>query len=151
MHNQNYSYEAPQVSGDLFNTIPLTYASFWKRFAATIIDGVILTMVFGVAAFLLPLAVYYVIAIVGGWLYFALQESGSAQATLGKKALGIKVVDENGGQLSFGAASGRHFAKFLSGLILYIGYLMVLWDSRKQGLHDKIAGTLVIENKPQYF
>jgi uncharacterized RDD family membrane protein YckC len=74
-------------------------------------------------------------------------ESGQKKATLGKQAMGLKVTDLSGGRINFGQASIRHFGKFISAIILFIGYLMMLWDSKKQTLHDKIAGTLVIKNK----
>jgi len=78
------------------------------------------------------------------WLYCALLESGAGQATIGKRALGIKVTDADGNRISFGRATGRHFAKIISAMTIFIGYLMVLWDSRRQALHDKIAETLVV-------
>jgi uncharacterized RDD family membrane protein YckC len=81
-----------------------------------------------------------------GWLYSALQESGPAQATIGKKALGLKVATLSGDRISFGQATGRFFGKYVSAIILLIGYLMMLWDDRKQTLHDKMAATLVLRN-----
>jgi Tfp pilus assembly major pilin PilA len=71
-------------------------------------------------------------------------ESSVQQATLGKMALGIRVTDGQGRRVSFGRATGRHFAKLLSGLILLIGYLMAGFTVRKQALHDMIAGCLVV-------
>ena len=82
---------------------------------------------------------------VAQWLYFALMESSSKQATLGKMALGIRVTDVNGNRIGFGRATGRHFAKILSGLILGIGFLMAAFTEKKQALHDMIAGTLVVK------
>lgn len=79
------------------------------------------------------------------WLYYTLQESSGAQATLGKRALGIKVVDENGEKIGFGRATGRYFAKIPSSLILGVGFLMAGFTQRKQGLHDMMAGTLVVQ------
>jgi uncharacterized RDD family membrane protein YckC len=78
------------------------------------------------------------------WLYFALMESSSKRATLGKMALGIIVTDLEGKRISFGRATGRFFSKILSGIIIYIGFIMVPFTDKKQGLHDMIAGTLVI-------
>jgi uncharacterized RDD family membrane protein YckC len=83
-----------------------------------------------------------------GWLYNALMMSGPNQATLGKKALGIKVTDTRGHRISFGRATGRYFAQYISGIILAIGYFMMLWDKQKQTLHDNIAGTLVVKQAP---
>jgi len=78
------------------------------------------------------------------WLYFALMDSSSTQGTLGKMAVGIKVCDMNGQRLSFGHATGRYFAKILSGLTLMVGYVMVAFTEKKQGLHDMVASTLVV-------
>jgi uncharacterized RDD family membrane protein YckC len=71
-------------------------------------------------------------------------ESSSNQATLGKMAVGIKVTDEFGHRISFARTSGRHFAKYISALILMIGYIMAGITQKKQALHDTIAGTLVV-------
>jgi uncharacterized RDD family membrane protein YckC len=79
-----------------------------------------------------------------GWVYFAGFESSHMQATPGKAALGLKVTDLNGNQIGFGTATGRYFGRILSG-ILYIGYIMVAFTERKQGLHDMLAGTLVVK------
>jgi uncharacterized RDD family membrane protein YckC len=84
------------------------------------------------------------VGLVIDWLYFALFESSVWQATLGKKALGLEVTDMQGARINFARATGRFFAKFLSGIILLIGYFMIGFTQRKQGLHDMIAGTLVI-------
>lgn len=145
----------------------MTYAGFWKRFAAVLIDGVILTIVnlFLLIPFLGMLGLGFldaavnegepseglIVAIIGayfgslfliflsGWLYYALMESSNKQATLG-----IIVTDMNGNRISFGRATGRYFGKILSGLILYIGYMMAGWTEKKQALHDILAGCLVV-------
>lgn len=77
------------------------------------------------------------------WLYEALMESSSYQATLGKMIFGLKVTDLYGNRIDFARATGRHFAKFLSAMILCVGFIMVGFTERKQGLHAMIAGTLV--------
>jgi uncharacterized RDD family membrane protein YckC len=139
------------------------YAGFWLRVAAYLIDGIAITVVFYIlmfmfmgSLFLNPDAVQapeammariiplYVILIVGTWLYYALMESSEKQATLGKMAVGIKVTDMNGARISFGNATGRFFGKILSGIILYVGFIMVAFTDKKQGLHDMIASTLVV-------
>ena len=72
--------------------------------------------------------------------------TGSCGQTLGKMALRIKVIRKDGGDLGYGGAALREtIGKFVSGIILGIGYLMVAFDERKQGLHDKIAGSYVIK------
>jgi len=85
--------------------------------------------------------------IILGWLYFAIMESSSTQGTLGKMALGIKVTNLSGDRISFGRATGRHFGKIISTFIFLIGYLMVAFTSRKQALHDMMAGCLVVTRK----
>ena len=77
-------------------------------------------------------------------LYYSYMESSKYQATLGKLALGIKVTDVRGGSIDFSKALLRNLSKYLSAFILYIGYIMIIFDDRKQGLHDKIADTLVV-------
>ncbi|WP_430392145.1 RDD family protein [Dyella sp. 20L07] len=81
------------------------------------------------------------------WLYFALCESSPWQGTLGKRALGIRVTDMEGKRITFARATGRYFSKMLSIFILFIGFLMVAWTQRKQGLHDLIAQTLVLNGR----
>lgn len=106
------------------------------------------------AAFVI--AIIFIALIVGGisiiiqWLYYALMESSSKQATLGKMALGIKVTDMNGNRISFGRATGRFFGKIISGLILNVGYIMAAFTQKKQALHDLMANCLVILTLPSY-
>ena len=135
------------------------YGGFWLRLVAYLIDGVILNiagwalgMVFGLAVSLGGIgedaAMGGVFALSGfslvtGWLYSAVLESSQWQATVGKKALSLVVTDEEGQRIGFGRATARYFAKILSMLILFFGFIMIGWTRRKQGLHDMIAGTLV--------
>ena len=77
------------------------------------------------------------------WLYFAMQESGENQATVGKRILGIYVTNKVGNRLSFPQATIRYFSKYLSS-ILMIGFIMAAFTKNKQGLHDLIADTLVV-------
>lgn len=87
-----------------------------------------------------------VISLVTTWLYYALLHSSKWQATLGKKLLGIKVVDLTGNKVSFGRATGRFFSKmFLSGILL-IGYIIAAITEKQQALHDIIAKTIVIKD-----
>jgi len=81
------------------------------------------------------------------WAYFAVCESSSWQGTIGKLALGIRVTDLHGARISLARAIGRYPGKFLSAFILCIGFLMVAWTQRKQGLHDMLAGTLVLNGR----
>lgn len=140
----------------------LAYAGFWIRVAAFLIDMILvyfaIFLVGGVASVFVvsgdlsleenPMALVgfmlmYVVMLGAIVSYFALMESSDKQATLGKMAVGIKVGKANGEKISFLNAVGRYFAKALSGLILYIGYIMVAFDTKNQGLHDKLANTYV--------
>ena len=130
------------------NTMPSSdarYAGFWRRVLAALLDGIIIA---AVSALLTALVGDSSIeGAVGGalwWLYSAFMESSEHQATIGKIALHLKVTDLSGSRLSFGRATGRYFAKIISALILFIGFLMAGWTAKKQGLHDMIAGTLVV-------
>lgn len=150
------------------------YAGFWLRLVATFIDGLIMGVplifafifiaaVMGVSgAFknlessdspndIISLIGFGFFAVVYGsfmivtWLYYAACESSTWQATLGKKALGLYVTDLNGNRVTFGRASGRFFARIITGLIpLAIGYIMAGFTQKKQALHDMIASCLVL-------
>ena len=158
---------APPVAPEiLFTAAPsVRYGGFWIRFVAFIIDAIIVDAVVVPVYFLLAAAigvagmavtmpgrgVQLVTIIVGStfqilahWIYWAWMESSTRQATVGKMALGMKVTDLNGNRISFARASGRHFAKILSGMILCIGFIIAGFTERKQALHDMIAGTLVM-------
>jgi uncharacterized RDD family membrane protein YckC len=159
-------YTPPAVPATYVAPAPaIRYGGFWIRVVAAIIDGILLGIVvfpvLGILGLSIGLAgsqvsmpeigVHLVRGIVGwvlfmgaGWLYEAGLESSSKQATVGKMALGLKVTDEDGRRISFARASARYFSKILSRMILLIGYIMVGFTQRKQGLHDMIAGTLVI-------
>jgi len=69
-------------------------------------------------------------------------------ATLGKMAMKVKVIKADGSPLSYGRSTGRYFAKILSGMILYIGFLMAFWDEEKCALHDRICQTRVVKTDP---
>lgn len=144
-----------------------TYAGFWKRFAAAIIDGIVtgiggLVVAGPIIALMILSAtsargepdmealgvaldgVANLLGLLLGWIYSAAMESSPLQATLGKMALQIKVTDLDGARVSFGKATGRHFAKFVSALLLFAGFVMAAFTAKKQGLHDLMAGCLVV-------
>lgn len=117
-----------------FNPIEprLEYASFGERLAAHLLDALIITL----PSYLLP--------IIFPWLYNALLESSKSGATVGKSVMGIRVTDMNGERIGFGPATGRFFGKILSVLTFFIGYFLMLFNTRRQTLHDMMAGTIVI-------
>jgi uncharacterized RDD family membrane protein YckC len=134
----------------------VAYGGFWIRLVAYIIDAILLTFVVGGLGSILGLnlmetdwerqdPLFNLLSVVIGWLYFALMESSERGATVGKMALGLRVVTSNGQRLSFMNATGRYFAKIISAIILGIGFLMIAFTDKKRGLHDMIASTLVIK------
>jgi uncharacterized RDD family membrane protein YckC len=137
------------------------YGGFWKRFVAYIIDAILINIVTTIIGYAFGIgyltrigdatagrgAGYGIVTIVILWLYYALMESSSQQATLGKMALGMVVTDLNGNRISFGKATIRFWGKYLSTIILLIGWIMAGFTARKQALHDIIAGTLVINKR----
>jgi uncharacterized RDD family membrane protein YckC len=143
------------------------YAGFWRRFAAYLIDSMVIA--FALVNYrslmynqLLPsvaprqtidqiITLNQILAVAVGiigflfaWVYFSGMESSPFQATIGKVAVGIYVADLQGQRISFGRATGRFFGKILSGAILLIGYLMAGFTEKKQALHDTMAGCLVL-------
>jgi uncharacterized RDD family membrane protein YckC len=163
------------ASGALPAAPALAYAGFWLRFLAYVIDAIVLgiftvpilvgaAMMMGLGAAIssLPrhgdpfaegfpavfagfISIFFLVALVGGWLYHALLESSEWQATTGKKVLGLAVTDLGGARISFGQASGRHFAKLISGAIpLGIGYIIAGFTEKKQAIHDMLASCLVL-------
>jgi uncharacterized RDD family membrane protein YckC/Tfp pilus assembly major pilin PilA len=137
------------------NTGNIPYAGFWRRAGAYLIDYFLVAFVLKLLAAAMltgptsggKAVLYILILSIAGCLYYALLESSDSQATLGKRALGIKVTDLWGEQISFGRALGRVFAHVLSSLILGFGFVMTLFTERRQTLHDKIAGTLVVKRE----
>ncbi len=132
------------------------YGGFWIRVVAYIIDAIVLSVASGIVGALLGVNIFVsdwsnydptanLISLVISWLYFALLESSERGATVGKMAVGLRVVTSDGRRLSFLNATGRYFAKFISAIILGIGFIMVAFTDKKRGLHDMIAGTLVIK------
>jgi uncharacterized RDD family membrane protein YckC len=128
---------------------PVEFAGFWPRVGAAIIDWIILSAFQYLVLAFMPLGSQEISGIMFfvNWLYFTLQESSQRQATIGKMALGIVVTDLNGERIGFAKATGRYFAKILSAIILLIGFIMVAFTEKKQGLHDILAGTLVVFRK----
>lgn len=136
------------------------YASFWRRLAAFVIDclfllivGVVVSLLVGPRFPATPEEVEMIhrndlnLGVLLNWAYFAGMESSLLQATWGKYLMGIAVIDLTGKRISFGRATVRCFSKYISGIVLGIGFLMVGFTKRKQALHDLIAGSLVVHTK----
>jgi len=142
------------------------YAAPIKRFAAIFIDGIVVGAVSFPIGLILglivaasmqgkdPEAITVVAQIIGNiigviisWLYFALMESSPKSATLGKMALGLMVLDTDGYPISFGQATGRYFGKILSALPCYAGFIAAFFNEKKQGWHDSMANTVVVDTR----
>ncbi|MGH9681015.1 MAG: RDD family protein [Candidatus Acidiferrales bacterium] len=182
---QEVGGSAPAVAASGPVSAPLPYAGFWIRFAAYLIDGLILGIPYMIvlivwissmggfammlrrhqleepsgmrglppaagafAGLLFGFLVVSLFFLALNWLYFAGLQSSERQATFGKAILSLRVTDLEGRRLSFGHATGRFFAKIVSGMIPFaIGYIMAGFTAKKQALHDMIAGTLVFRNR----
>lgn len=127
---------APQIT----NPTALPVSGFGIRVGATLIDALIMFIPGLIAGTAIPVLGWIIV----DWLYNAVQESSSYQATVGKRAVGIIVVGERGQRISFGQATGRHFCKYPSYLTLGLLFLMVAFSENKRGLHDIMAGTFVV-------
>jgi uncharacterized RDD family membrane protein YckC len=152
------------------------YAGFWLRVVACLIDSLLLSAVlgaifipmfllggFGVAlrsmvenhqpdpaaiiAFASSIALFAGASVLAGWLYYAYFESSEWQGTVGKKVMNLVVSDLQGDRVTFGRASGRYFARFITKLIpLGIGFILAGITEKKQALHDMIASCLVLRS-----
>jgi len=136
---------ADEVAGAMVGQGPkiIEYANVGKRITAFIIDWLILVLLLR----LFGSSNAGGFALIFWWLYFALLESSSKQATFGKQIMGLKVTDQNGRRISFGKATGRFFAKLLSWMTLLIGFFLAFFTEKKQALHDIITNCLVLEVK----
>ena len=142
----------------------LALAGFWSRVGAALIDGLLLGIPFAILAAMvvdspdLNVTVSYgyrsdapawlnLLSTLVGVTYYAWFEGGPTGQTIGKRALGIRVVDAATGQppIGYGRGIGRYFARIISAIPCGLGYLWMLWDGRKQTWHDKIVGTLVVK------
>ncbi len=147
---KNYSggYQANNEFDNQYNR-PMRYADFGTRLGAYLLDGLILGVPMVILSTIMGLVgeeaslIFSFLSIFISFFYYAGMESSDKQGTFGKQIVGIKVVDMNGDRVSFGKATGRYFGKMLSGIFL-IGYIMVGFTDKKQGLHDMMAGCLVI-------
>ncbi len=125
----------------------MTYGGFWIRFAAKLVDGIVLI---AVGLVLMLIAGFGRVGIFARLLSFVIGMAyetyfiGHYGATLGKMVCGLKVVRSEGEKVSYGRAFGRYWANILSSLTLSIGYLMAAFDDQKRALHDRICDTRVV-------
>jgi uncharacterized RDD family membrane protein YckC/DNA-directed RNA polymerase subunit RPC12/RpoP len=151
------------------------YGGFWMRFVAYLIDGIIVGIPMGILAMVLvggsmfsmmrlgpnappeealaamiPMFSSMAVLSMAGMVVYCTYETFflvKFGATPGKMAMGLKVIRPDGSGIQIGRAIGRHFSKVVSGMILYIGYIMIGFDAEKRGLHDMICDTRVIKTR----
>lgn len=124
-----------------------SYAGFFRRLVASIIDIFIIILLMAFIQFVTGIReeiFYYVLIILFSWSYFAYQESSVYQGTVGKQAMNIIITDLDGRRISFACATKRFMVKVLASLPFFAGFLPVFINKNRQGIHDKIAKTLVI-------
>lgn len=126
------------------------YASVWKRFWAFMIDLAVFIILFVFLAQILDDFTVSLILLVIVWLYYALLESSPWQASLGKRLMGLKVVDKRGRRLTFAKATKRLLSRLVTNLTFYIGFFTAGFDKRKETLHDKISRSIVIAQNAEF-
>jgi uncharacterized RDD family membrane protein YckC len=128
-------------------TESLEFLGFWPRVGASLIDNILMLVVFAPIALLLTgsadsnlSTIAAVVAVLAFWYY--------KQSTPGKMVFHARIVDaQTGGKMSTGQMVGRYLAYLVSALPLGLGFLWIAFDKRKQGWHDKLAGTVVVRTK----
>ena len=140
------------------------YGDLGKRIIALILDsfvvtiiywiicaitGFILGLVIGPAAVLASALIGWILAVLVPWIYQVVMEGGKWHATIGKRVMGLYVADSNGNGITYSTSILRLIGKILSGLTLGIGYLMAFFNDTKQGLHDMVAKTYVLNGQPK--
>ncbi|MGG4095012.1 RDD family protein [Paenibacillus lautus] len=147
------------------------YARFWKRAIAAILDLLVIASIHQVIVILLNNFIGYwllssiidyerlddlvllltiitnISLLIALWHYFAIMESSKFQATFGKLAMGLAVVDQEGKRIPFHRATTRFWSKSLSIITLLIGWIIAGFTKKRQALHDLIAGTCLIEEE----
>lgn len=149
---ERVAHNQPPVAENAVAQMQVKYAGFWIRWVASFIDGlvllipnIILSIVF--TALLMP-TLGTIFSYIILWAYY-ISMTKKYGATLGKKALGLQVASDNSDNLTLSQVIFREtIGKIISMIILFIGYMMAGSTKRKQALHDKIAGTIVVYRDP---
>ena len=120
-------------------------ASFGRRLVASLLDGILVSIVYWIGFAIGGRGLASVVGIIVSLAYFSYFEGSPSGQTIGKKALGIRVIDfATGGALGFGRGFVRWISRILSTIPCFLGYLWMLWDKEKQTWHDKIATSVVV-------
>jgi uncharacterized RDD family membrane protein YckC len=120
-------------------------AGFGRRFAASLLDGIVIALASAILEALLK-GTGYVLAILLGITYYTVLEGGPRGQTLGKQALSIRVIslEPGGGPIGYGRGFIRYIGRILSTIPLFLGYFWMLWDRESQCWHDKLARDVVV-------
>lgn len=121
------------------------HASIWKRFWAFVIDVIVFAVLFWALAQLIDNFTVSLLLLVLIWLYYALMESSPWQASLGKRIMGLKVVDKRGRRLTFGKATKRLLSRLITNFTFYFGFFSAAFDKQNKTLHDRLSKSLVVE------
>lgn len=153
VQNQPQTFNIPQQP-----VSQVGYAGFWMRYLALNLDSLITSIIISLPLNIVATVVgastgfktaLFVLQVVLIYTYF-IYLTNKNQATIGKRLLGLRVVSEDGTKLSLGKIAFREtIGKFISFIILCIGYLMVAFTAKKQGLHDKMVGSIVLYNRAE--
>lgn len=151
------AYGTSQVGYGYAQAVGAPLAGFWTRFFALLVDGIIVGIPVAIVLAVLGIEAtndnggtnfgYQVLTFILMSPYFFLLEGSEKGQTIGKRILGIQVVDEATLQpgIGTGKAAARYFSKFLSNILCGLGYLWMLWDDQKQTWHDKLGKTKVVK------
>ncbi|MEK4508489.1 RDD family protein [Paenibacillus sp. FSL K6-2524] len=137
----NYDYQ----QGMIYRNPNPEFVGFWVRLLAFLIDCVILEILTWFSPF------NWVAEWILSFLYFTLLPCTAWQGTVGKLILSVKIVDEEGEKISYLRSIGRYLARFISAIILCIGFIMIAFNEKKRGLHDLMAGTYVIKKESKLY
>jgi uncharacterized RDD family membrane protein YckC len=165
----SYPREASEREAELRPQSPAhEYASWGSRVAAFLLDGLIVFAIVGIPVVIVVVAilastseperdggglavamivVVYLVALALPFVYYTVLQGGARGATWGTRALGIRVVHQDGQALGYGRAFGRYGIQLLLGILvlpLLADYLWPLWDAKNQSLHDKVVGSVVV-------
>jgi uncharacterized RDD family membrane protein YckC len=120
-------------------------ANFGYRLVAALIDGIIVSIVYWLVWAIVNETLASIVALVVGIAYYTYLEGSPSGQTVGKKIMNIRVIDfGTGGPIGYGRAVGRYFARILSSIPCFLGYLWMLWDREKQTWHDKLVTSVVV-------
>ena len=120
-------------------------AGFGVRFVAALIDGIVIAIASSLLTRVMPFMKRPILSSIPGALYSILLWVNWQGQTIGKRAMGIKVVRDDGKALDYAEAVVRYLGYIISAIPFGLGFLWVIWDKKKQGWHDKIAKTLVVK------